>query len=245
MSFRLKDNSVPSEFKANYVRPTSLNIKKKTVLPNTEYQPSALKQTVVASSTSPGSTFLGTMANLGSNLVNKFKDTDWEDFIIPQSIQNKVPINVRALAGDVLGRDRDITERHLDDDEKEALLEATKNAEKRGSDRIEYKDYGTNSQYGDVGGDNEESTMDLLKRMTDPKYALKTTFGQMAFTKNDDGTYSYQDRYNFNDAKEGGMDAFKQELKDNPDLTTYQKIRKFAKYQGSGPGEGSKVNITL
>ena len=78
MGFRLKDNNVPSEFKANYVRPTSLNIKKKTVLPNPEYQPSALKQTTVASSTSPGSTFLGSIANLGSSLVDKFKDADWE-----------------------------------------------------------------------------------------------------------------------------------------------------------------------
>ena len=166
MGFKLKDNNVPSEFKDNYIRPTSLNIRKNTVLPNTEYEESsALKQTTVPGASSPGSTFLSKIGNLGSAFIDKIKESDWEDFIIPQQIQNQVPINVRAFASDLMGRDRDITERHLSKRELKALTEARERAEARGSDRIEYKDYATgDNPYADVGGDSEESTLDFLKK---------------------------------------------------------------------------------
>ena len=230
MGFKLKNKNIPTNFKANYVRPTNLSIEK-----------SPLKQVKTGFSSFPLLTKIGGAV---SDAIDGVKKMDPEDFIIPQKLQNMVPINVRAFASDLMGRDRDITERHLSKKEKEALTAARERAEARGSDRIEYKDYSTGDDpYADVGGDNEESTWDFVKKNFDPNYAVKTTFGQMGFKKNEDGTYEYNDKYNFNNAKEGGMEAFQKELEENPDLTSYQKLRLLAKYQGSGPGEGANVKI--
>ena len=60
----------------------------------------------------------------------------------------------------------------------------------------------------------------------DPRFAAKTTFGRMSFKENPDGTYTYNDQFDYNDAKEGGFEAFKEDLKNNPKLTMYQKLRK-------------------
>ena len=183
-------------------------------------------------------------ARLGTKIMKGLTSMDAEDFLIPQSVQNMVPLNVRAFANDLMGNDSEINERHLSQAEKDALQSARERAEKAGKNFIEYGDYDTDSQYGDVGGDDNDTTAKLAARLLDPNYSAKTTFGQIGFKKNEDGTYTYTDRYNFNDAKEGGMEAFQKELEENPDLTTYQKLRKLAQYKGSGPGEGAEVNIT-
>ena len=183
-------------------------------------------------------------ARMGAKIMKGLTSMDAEDFLIPQSVQNMVPLNVRAFANDLMGNDSEINERHLSQAEKDALQSAREKAEKAGKNFIEYGDYDTDSQYGDVGGDDNDTTAKLAARLLDPNYSAKTTFGQIGFKKNEDGTYTYTDRYNFNNAKEGGMEAFKKELEENPDLTTYQKLRKLAQYKGSGPGEGAEVNIT-
>ena len=184
------------------------------------------------------------MSQLGANIANKFRGMDPEDFLIPQSVQNLIPLNVRAFANDLMGNDSEINERHLSQAEKDALQTAREKAEKAGKNFIEYGDYDTDSQYGDVGGDDNDTTAKLAARLLDPNYSAKTTFGQIGFKKNEDGTYTYTDKYNFNNAKEGGMEAFNKELEENPNLTAYQKLRKLAEYKGSGPGEGADVNIT-
>jgi uncharacterized protein YneF (UPF0154 family) len=185
------------------------------------------------------------MIGAGADLVNRMKEMDPEDFLIPQSVQNLIPLNVRAFANDLMGNDSEINERHLSQAEKDALQGAREKAEKAGKSFIEYGDYDTDSQYGDVGGNPDDTTAKLASRLLDPNYSAKTTFGQIGFKKNEDGTYTYTDKYNFNNAKEGGMDGFRKELKENPDLTAYQKLRKLAEYKGSGPGEGADVNITF
>lgn len=184
------------------------------------------------------------MSQLSAKIANKFRGMDPEDFLIPQSVQNLIPLNVRAFANDLMGNDSEINERHLSQAEKDALQSAREKAEKAGKNFIEYGDYDTDSQYGDVGGDNNDTTAKLAARLLDPNYSAKTTFGQIGFKKNEDGTYTYTDKYNFNNAKEGGMEAFNKELEENPNLTAYQKLRKLAEYKGSGPGEGAEVNIT-
>mgnify|MGYP003626925861 CR=1 FL=1 len=184
------------------------------------------------------------MASATSGLVERMSKMDPEDFLIPQSVQNMIPLNVRAFANDLMGNDSEINERHLSQAEKDALQSAREKAEKAGKSFIEYGDYDTDSQYGDVGGDANDTTAKLASRLLDPSYSAKTTFGQIGFKKNEDGTYTYTDQYNFNNAKEGGMDGFRKELEENPDLTAYQKLRKLAEYKGSGPGEGADVNIT-
>ena len=75
----------------------------------------------------------------------------------------------------------------------------------------------------------------------------KGIYGSVHFKKNEDGTYTYTDQYDFNDAKEGGMQDFRDEVarreEEGDPLTAYQKVRLFAKYMGSGPGEGANVKI--
>ena len=158
-----------------------------------------------------------------------------------------------------MGRDRDITESHLSKREKEALTAARQRAEERGSSSIQYEDYDTGSKYDDIGGrgftgggkgNKKDTTMNLIKRLFNPGFSMKTSFGAMGFKKNEDETYTYTDQYNFNDAKEGGMEGYRKELEDRRtackhDLTTYQKLRLLAKYKGSGEGEGSNVNVRI
>ena len=44
-------------------------------------------------------------------------------------------------------------------------------------------------------------------------------------------------------AKGGGFAAFRQALKDQPNLSMYQKLRKLGTYLGSGEGEGANIKI--
>ena len=252
MGFKLRNKNIPTNFKANYVRPTNLSIEK-----------SPLKQVNPLSSL---------MVTAGKKLADNVSKMDGEDFIIPQPIQNLVPASVRALGKDVVQNimgveqkdKKDITERHFSKRELEALAQARERAEAAGRDYIDYQDYNTGGEgadrFADIGGagftggwggnkKTEESPgiLGLLKRTFDPNYSMKTTLGSVGFKKNEDGTYTYTDQYDFNDAKEGGMQGFRDEVakreKDGDPLTAYQKVRLFAKYMGSGPGEGANVKI--
>ena len=58
------------------------------------------------------------------NIVNTIKNEP-EDLLIPQKLQNMLPINARAFAGDIIGNitgidsfKSEINERHLSDEEK-------------------------------------------------------------------------------------------------------------------------------
>ena len=259
MAFKLKDNNIPTNFKANYIRPTNLSIKK-----------SPLKQTGAGSFAS--NPFFARISGIASKAVDDIRKADAEDFIIPQSVQNLVPASVRALGKDVVQNyfgveqkdKKDITERHFSKRELEALAQARARAEADNRDYIDYQDYNTGGEgagrFDDIGGagftggwggnkKTEESPgiLGLLKRTFDPAYSMKTTLGGVHFKKNEDGTYTYTDQYDFNDAKEGGMQGYRDEVarreKDGDPLTAYQKVRLFAKYMGSGPGEGANVKI--
>jgi len=176
----------------------------------------------------------------------------------PTSLFKKqLPINLRQFTYDLFGGDETVTENDLNSREKKALEKARKNAEKRGSNKIEYQDYQTNedgeSVYADVDSskDNQYSKekdphgLAPVKKLFNSSYALKTTFGQMAFKKNKDGTYTYDDQYNFNNAtKEGGIKNWWEGAK-KEGLDVYGQLRNIATNFGSKPGEGSKVKIKM
>ena len=203
MGFKLKNKNIPTNFKANYIRPTNLSIEK-----------SPLKQ-VGGFNINPLATKVMAVASKAADDIRK---ADTEDFIIPQSVQNLVPASIRMLGSDVLQNimgveqkdKKDITERHFSKKELEALAQAR-------------------------------------ARTFDPAYSMKTTLGAVRFKKNEDGTYTYTDQYDFNDAKEGGMQGFRDEVarreEEGDPLTAYQKVRLLAKFKGSGPGEGANVKI--
>ena len=257
MGFKLKNKNIPTNFKANYVRPTNLSIEK-----------SPLKQ-VGGFNINPLATKVMAVASKAADDIRK---ADTEDFIIPQSVQNLVPASIRMLGSDVLQNimgveqkdKKDITERHFSKKELEALAQARARAEADNRDYIDYQDYNTGGEgagrFDDIGGagftggwggnkKTEESPgiLGLLKRTFDPAYSMKTTLGAVRFKKNEDGTYTYTDQYDFNDAKEGGMQGFRDEVarreKEGDPLTAYQKVRLFAKYMGSGADEGANVKI--
>lgn len=223
------------------------------------------------SSLSAVSGLIGKVRNV---VVDKIRKGEVEDLLIPQKIQNLIPTSVRAFGSDIaqnlLGVENkgDITEKHLSNAEKKALENARIRAQEKGRNYITYDDYdtvevtGDNSKYKDIGGagfisgwggnvKNEDTPgfVGLLKKTFNPNYSMKTALGAANFKQNDDGTYTYTDQYDFNDAKEGGIEAYKREvaereLSGNP-LTAYQKLRLLAKYQGSAPGEGANVNIKI
>lgn len=252
MGFKLKNKNIPTNFKANYVRPTNLSIQK-----------SPLKQ-VGGFSVNP---LVSKVSAIASKAADDLRKADAEDFIIPQSIQNLVPANVRALGKDVLQNimgveqkdKKDITERHFSKRELEALAQARARAEADNRDYITYEDWATSdNKFGDIGGagftggwggnqKDERGIFGLIKDAFNPAYSMKTTLGAVRFKKNEDGTYTYTDQYDFNDAKEGGMQGFRDEVarreEEGDPLTAYQKVRLFAKYMGSGPGEGANVKI--
>jgi hypothetical protein len=254
MGFKLKNKNIPTNFKANYVRPTNLSIEK-----------SPLKQTGAGSFT--GNPLFAKISGMATKAVDDIRKADAEDFIIPQSVQNLVPASVRALGKDVLQNimgveqkdKKDITERHFSKRELEALAQARARAEADNRDYITYEDYETSdNKFGDIGGagftggwggnqKDKRGMLDLIKDTFNPAYSMKTTLGGVHFKKNEDGTYTYTDQYDFNDAKEGGMQGFRDEVarreEDGDPLTAYQKVRLFAKYMGSGPGEGANVKI--
>tara|TARA_R100001369_G_scaffold23353_1_gene42942 strand:- start:168 stop:752 length:585 start_codon:yes stop_codon:yes gene_type:complete len=170
-----------------------------------------------------------------------------------QTIQNVVPLNVRAFATDIASNvtgidaiNNDISEKHLNPRERLALQEATKVAQSQGRNYIEYEDYMTEGgAYGDVGG-GDESAWAPLTQLLNPGYSMKTTFGQMNFSNNPDGTTTYTDRYNFNDANTADAEAETfLEGAEEGGLSLYGQARNVATHLGSGPGEGANVNITL
>tara|TARA_R110001592_G_scaffold38886_2_gene128077 strand:+ start:288 stop:1820 length:1533 start_codon:yes stop_codon:yes gene_type:complete len=169
---------------------------------------------------------------------------------LAERVKNQIPLNVRQLTADLVGSEDSINLNDLNYREKAALEEARKRAEARGSSRIEYQDYGTHlddegnayqDPYADVGGG--AGTQALTKSLN-PSYSLKTTFGQMGFKKNKDGTYTYTDQYNFNNATGGGVKGWWEGAK-TKGLDLYGQVRNVATNFGSENKKGAEVKINM
>ena len=186
-----------------------------------------------------------TMLNAAANLADPSR------FFANQIRKRVIPLNVKQYLASLTGIGKqNIDASDLTKKEKKALEEARKNAEKRGSKVIEYEDYQTHidketgkpyqSQYADVGGGDPTAP---ITKFFDPSYSIKTTFGQIDYTKEDDGTYTYIDKYDFNEANKNSK-TFIQGVKEKG-LSPYGQLRNLATFLGPGPGEGGDVNVRL
>ena len=176
------------------------------------------------------------------SLLGKKKDKSRSEPILPS--------NIRQLVYDVFGGDKLITEENLKSEELEALKVVAARALKRGSPRINYKDYATTegNVYSDVGGSKvykgDVESSGLLSKVSDPSYSMKTLLGQADVAKDEEGNVIIMDQYNFNDAVKG---TFMDYLKDaySAGTSMYAQARAIGKHFGSKEGEGSPVVINL
>ena len=163
----------------------------------------------------------------------------------PEEIKNNriLPINIRQLAYDLIGGDKEVTEKDLSTDELEAMRTLiTPTILSKG--KLEYDDYNTGTKFGDVGMSREENP--VTKSFKSPEYALKTFLGQASVYQNDKGEVIIEDAYDFNDAdNEVTIDSFMTDMKVIFANPLYLGPRKVAKYFGSKPGEGSPIKINL
>ena len=184
----------------------------------------------------------------------EYKKGGWTNWINPlylaERVKNQIPLNVRQLTADLVGSDDSINLNDLNYREKAALEEARKRAEARGSSIIEYQDYGTHldkegneyqSSHDDVGGG---AGYQAVTKSLNPSYSLKTTFGQMGFKKNKDGTYTYIDQYNFNNATGEGVKGWWEGAKEKG-LDLYGQVRNVATNFGSENKKGAEVKINM
>ncbi len=202
-----------------------------------------------------GLDWLGLLLGKPNMFTQTLSDVTTDEVIRP--VWNEtLPLNVRQFTYDLFGGKDDLTEAHLGSAEKRALNEARKRAEKAGRNYITYKDWETHGEYEegevdeelrDVGGGDPDAP---VTKFLDPKYALKTTFGRINFTKNDDGTYTFTDSYNFNDATGKGIEGVIEDIQsgrhNDPKYGgLYSYLRSIGRHFGSAEGEGSKVKITM
>jgi len=199
---------------------------------------------------SPAAYQKGGVRNVMLNTVSSLADP--ARFFADQIRKRVIPLNVKQYLASLTGIGKqNIDASDLSRKEKKALEEARKNAEKRGSKTIEYEDYQTHidkktgkpyqNQYEDVGGGDPNAP---ITKFFDPSYSVKTTFGQLDYSKKDDGTYVYTDKYNFNERKNKPSKTFIESAKEKG-LDPYAQARNIATYFGPGPGEGGDVNIKL
>ena len=175
-------------------------------------------------------------------LAEKF---DYEP--VGKKVTNLIPPNIRQFIYDAFGGKEDFTEKDLSPSYKEELKGIATEALSKGKDRITYSDY-------------EGDTMDksLIKNIFSKNYNLKTLIGSGKITINENGEIIVTDKFNFNDAKDlksladvknmfkGIVEAYKfKEQGHGAGQGLYSALREFAKYIGSGPGEGSDVIINL
>jgi hypothetical protein len=153
----------------------------------------------------------------------------------------RVPLNVNQLAYDVAGGQGAINEKSLRKSELNVLKGIVRKNLAKGKSTIEYGDYGTGTDpYADVGG--SAGNLSIIKKAFDPAYNLKTTLGQANIRVTPQDTI-ISDRYNYNNKVQNP--TIENYLRSVPSKgpNIYGQARNVGKYFGSGPGEGSKVDI--
>ena len=168
----------------------------------------------------------------------------------------KLPLPARAFVDDFITSQLNtlpvgkanynaITKGDLNSRQLEALREIVRTNLKEGKTTINYSDYRTDSQYGDVGP--SASSSNILKQLVfSPEYNLKTTLGQADIVTTPTDTLVV-DQYNFNEGQGSSIFnpfAWYQTVKNigmKPSLYTVP--RKLASQFGSQEGEGAPVMI--
>ena len=153
------------------------------------------------------------------------------------SLKNYIPPNIRMFVSDLLGSKEPFTEKDLLESDKKLLKEIAIGGMDKGF--IDYEDYGVNS-----------IDRNILRNILDDRYNLKTLLGQAKVMLNEDGELIVKDTFDFNDASAGLSDeeqkaAIEKELSNIPKGNIKDRARVYARYHGSGPGEGAKVNFNI
>lgn len=99
-----------------------------------------------------------------------------------------LPSNANALIKFATGNKEGLTEKDFSDKDLAAIMDLVQRAESEGKSYVDYLDYPP----GEMPLGNSRSD-----KMS-PHGRVSTTLGQFAFKKNDDGSYSIEDSYDFN-----------------------------------------------
>jgi hypothetical protein len=154
------------------------------------------------------------------------------------------PLNVAALRNDLSGADAPISQSSLSSDELDILRGIVRGNLAKGKTNIEYGDYATGTQYGDVGGADTASYTDQMLRALDPAYNLKSTLGQASIAVTPQGDTLVVDQYNFNNASgdtTATLNDYLAAVEADPSL--YNLFRSAGTVYGSPEGEGAQVLI--
>ncbi|MDB2405073.1 hypothetical protein N9W19_00035 [bacterium] len=155
-----------------------------------------------------------------------------------RTLLNKVPENIRFFASDLVGMDSPASNEKFSDEGISVLREAAINALDEGKSSMSYEDY---------PGGEMNFNKNLLAKLKDPNFNMRTTVGSANLRINEDGDIILTDQFNFNDAKDV------KDLSDAKDAVLdvfgqkglYKKIRKIGTYAGSEEGEGSPIELNL
>lgn len=196
---------------------------------------------------------LSTGSNLGGGLVSKMigglKNVKNKVVGLATDRRSGLPLPVRGLINDLSGQKRDLTTEDLSPELKDAYFRAYHAASQREGNTPDsgYIDYGDYSVGVDERGEGIAQQLELLNN---PGYQARYTTGKAQYTRNPDGTISISDTFDFNDASAGLSDeeqkaAIEKELSNIPKGNIKDRARVYARYYGSGSGEGAKVNFNI
>ena len=189
----------------------------------------------------------------GGGLVRKIigglKDVKNKVVGLATDRRSGLPLPVRGLINDLSGQKRDLTTKDLNPELKNAYLTAyhlasQREGNTRDSGTIDYGDYSVGVHEGAEGMARQ------LELLNNPGYQARYTTGKAQYTRNPDGTISISDTFDFNDAGKGLNDeekklAIEKGLSNIPKGNIKDRARVYARYYGSGPGEGAKINFNI
>ena len=174
---------------------------------------------------------------------------------------NVLPMMLRSLMQDVVGRKSEITEKELSVKELLALRQVVLKAMHKG--KIEYADYATTESedpYSDVAGNSSGkgygAGYSVMGKFSNPYYALKTTLGQAKIVV-EGGEVYVVDTYDFNDAAQAQNGTKIQVMKsfwegvgkanesESSGKKIYSHARNIGTHFGSKDGEGIPVKIKI
>ena len=155
-----------------------------------------------------------------------------------RTLLNKVPANLRFLAADIVGMDSPAGKEQFTEEGLGILKEAAINALDKGKSSMTYEDY---------PGGEMNFNKNLLAKMADKNFQMRTTIGSANLRIDESGDIILTDQFNFNDAEDVNSlkEAKNAVLEIFGEDGLYKKIRKFSKFAGSGEGEGTPIELNL
>ena len=155
-----------------------------------------------------------------------------------RTLLNKIPSNMRFLAADLVGMDKPAGKEQFTEEGLGILKEAATTALDKGKSSMSYEDY---------PGGEMNFNKNLLAKMADKNFQMRTTIGSANLRIDENGDIILTDQFNFNDAKDVKSleEAKNAVLEIFGEDGLYKKIRKFATYAGSEEGEGTPIEINL